>query len=99
MIKFETELDVCELELHRKLCLMEQIDYVVVEIEYDISKLVPGNWFRPAEGGELEDWSVKVTDGMFSLSQRKKILELLDENAIVGSIWEDYEANKNEVDW
>jgi hypothetical protein len=87
MITFEKELYVCELDLHRKLCLMEEIDYVIVEIEYDISKFVPASFWHEAEGGETEDWNVKVTDRMFSVSQRKKILELLDENAIVAAIW------------
>src|SRR5574337_572573 len=91
MICFEKELDVQELELHRKLCLMgenDEVYYVIVEIEYDISKYRPATFWHPAEGGELEDWNVKVTDGLFTEKQKKIISDSLDENAIVRAIWE-----------
>lgn len=94
MIKFETELDVQELELHRKLCLMDEIDYVIVEIEYYISKFYPANWWRPEEGGDLLDWNVKVTDGLFTKKQKKIIYDNLDFNAILDAIWAHYDKNK-----
>lgn len=96
MITFEKELDVQELELHRKLCLIgenDEVYYVIVEISYEISKFVPGNWWHEAEGGELEDWNVKVTDGLFTEKQRKIIANSLEDNAVVAAIW----ANHNKI--
>jgi hypothetical protein len=77
------------------LALPFDIEDVELEIEYGISRYVPGNWHHQAEGGELEDWNVAVVDNRFNEKQRKIIADNLDENAIVAAIWEDYDANKD----
>jgi len=95
MITFTTKLDVQELELHRKLCLMKEIVYVDVEIEYEISKFVPGNWFRPDEGGKLEEYDVKVVDDRFNGFQPCIIEWGLPDDVIKNVIWSHHEANKD----
>jgi len=95
MITFYTTIDVSSLNIEKLLALPFMIEEVELEIEYHIPKYYPRTWLHPEEGGELEDWNVKVTDRMFSLSQRKKILELLDENAIVAAILAHHDTNND----
>lgn len=80
------------------LALPFEIEGVMIEIEYDISKYYPATFWQPEEGGEIEDWNVKVTDEMFNEKQSEIIKDSLNEEWIIDAIWDHYQSNKNKVD-
>lgn len=101
MITFNYTYDKCldhKTPINWLLCLPFDIEEIELEVEYYISKYHPATFFSPAEGGDIEDWNVVVTDNRFNDKQKKIILGELRYDVIIDAIWAHHDTNKNKVD-
>jgi len=79
---------------------------IELEISYGISPYRPATWYDPAEGGELEEYEVKVlliddfeptdevTKKIMDEIEGKEFNELIEE-----WIWDDYDNCKDDGSW
>jgi hypothetical protein len=83
-----------EVEINKALCLPFEIEEVLINIEYRVSKYYPATRWEPEEGGEIEETNITVLDDSYTERQKEIIIDNLDYDVISKYVWRHFDKVK-----